>query len=76
MLRGNYRVYGARKLWRLLNRQGQPVAGCTVERLMREFGIPGAVRGRKVITTMPDPTAPRAPDLVERDFVAPARNRC
>ncbi|MET8538329.1 IS3 family transposase [Streptomyces sp. NPDC005065] len=72
----NYRVHGARKIWRHLNRQGQPVARCTVERLMREIGITGAIRGKKVITTIPDPTAPRAPDLVDRDFVASAPNRC
>ncbi|WP_432106172.1 IS3 family transposase [Streptomyces sp. bgisy091] len=66
----NYRVYGARKIWRHLNRQGHDVARCTVERLMREIGITGAVRGKRVITTIPDPTAPRAPDLVDRDFVA------
>ncbi|MEU2494050.1 IS3 family transposase [Streptomyces sp. NPDC007883] len=72
----NYRVYGARKIWRHLNRQGRTVARCTVERLMRELGITGAVPGKKVITTIPDPTAPRAPDLVNRDFVAAAPNRC
>ncbi|WP_158706595.1 IS3 family transposase, partial [Streptomyces sp. NRRL_B-2249] len=42
----NFRVYGARKVWRELHRQGRPVARCTVERLMRELGITGAVRGR------------------------------
>ncbi|MFF7859176.1 IS3 family transposase [Streptomyces sp. NPDC007904] len=68
-------VYGARKVWRELNRQGHAVARCTVERLMRELGITGAVRGRKVVTTVADPAAVRAPDLVERDFVAPAPNR-
>ncbi|NEA87472.1 IS3 family transposase, partial [Streptomyces sp. SID14436] len=72
----NYRVYGARKIWRLLNRQDVAVARCTVERLMRELGIAGAVRGKKVITTIPDVSAQRAPDLVDRDFVAPAPNRC
>ncbi|MEV0966295.1 IS3 family transposase [Streptomyces sp. NPDC049910] len=71
----NYRVYGARKIWRQLNRQGHEVARCTIERLMRELGIAGAVRGKKVITTMPDPAAARAPDLLDRDFVAPAPNR-
>ncbi len=70
----NYRVYGARKIWRQLNRQGHEVARCTIERLMRELGLAGAVRGRKVITTMPDPAAARAPDLLDRDFVAPAPN--
>jgi putative transposase len=72
----NYRVYGARKIWRHLNRQDVAVARCTVERLMRELGITGAVRGKKVITTVPDASAERAPDLVDRDFVAPAPNRC
>ncbi|MGW6396407.1 IS3 family transposase [Streptomyces sp. NPDC055103] len=61
----DYRVHGARKIWRHLNRQGQTVARCTVERLMRELGITGAVRGKKVITTISDPTAPRAPDLAD-----------
>ncbi|MEY9988335.1 transposase InsO family protein [Streptomyces sp. V4I8] len=72
----NFRVYGARKIWRELNRQGHAVARCTVERLMRELGIAGAVRGKRVITTIPDPNAERAPDLVDRDFVARAPNRC
>ncbi|MER7001421.1 IS3 family transposase [Streptomyces sp. NPDC000410] len=72
----NYRVYGARKIWRELNRQGHVAARCTIERLMRELGIAGAVRGKKVITTIPDPSAARAPDRVERDFVATAPNRC
>ncbi|MDO0929963.1 IS3 family transposase [Streptomyces sp. TG1A-8] len=72
----NYRVYGARKIWRELNRQGHEVARCTVERLMRELGIAGAVRGKKVITTVPDQQAGRAPDRVDRDFVATAPNRC
>ncbi|GGW81138.1 hypothetical protein GCM10010350_77380 [Streptomyces galilaeus] len=52
------------------------MARCTVERLMRELGITGAVRGKKVITSVPDPSAERAPDLVDGDFVAPAPNRC
>jgi transposase InsO family protein len=72
----NYRVYGARKIWRELNRQGHTVARCTVERLMRELGIAGAVRGKPVITTIPDEAATRAPDRVDRKFVADAPNRC
>ncbi len=72
----NYRVYGARKVWRELNRQGQDVVRCTVERLMRELGIAGAVRGKRVITTLPGGQADRAPDLLDRDFVAGALNRC
>ncbi|MFD7425783.1 IS3 family transposase [Streptomyces sp. NPDC059818] len=72
----NYRLYGARKIWRELNRQGHAVARCTVERLMRELGIQGAVRGKRVITTLPGGQTERAPDLVDRDFVAAAPNRC
>ncbi|WP_256104046.1 IS3 family transposase [Streptomyces sp. ODS05-4] len=72
----NYRVYGARKVWRELHRQGHQVARCTVERLMRELGISGAVRGNKIITTISDSTVERAPDLLDRDFVAAAPNRC
>ncbi|SCD54465.1 putative transposase [Streptomyces sp. DpondAA-D4] len=72
----NYRIYGARKIWRELNRQGHAVARCTVERLMRELGIAGALRGKRVLTTIPDQQAERAPDRVDRDFVAGAPNRC
>ncbi|WP_443079448.1 IS3 family transposase [Streptomyces sp. NBC_01724] len=72
----NFRVYGARKVWRELHRQVHEVARCTVERLMRELGITGAVRGRKVITTVPDGSVERAPDLLDRRFVASALNRC
>jgi putative transposase len=72
---GSRRRYGARKVWRQLRRQGESVARCTVERLMRAEGLAGVVRGKKVFTTMPDETAPRPDDLVERDFSAPAPNR-
>ncbi|MFJ7998407.1 IS3 family transposase [Streptomyces sp. NPDC096310] len=58
----NYRVYGARKVWRELHRQGHIVARCTVERLMRELGVSGAIRGKKAITTMADSSVERAPD--------------
>ena len=68
----NYGVYGARKVWLALNRQGIPVARCTVERLMRVLGLEGARRGRTVRTTRSDPAAARPADLVERDF-NPAR---
>ncbi|MGW1530012.1 IS3 family transposase [Streptomyces sp. NPDC002159] len=71
-----YRVYGARKIWRELNRQGHAVARCTVEHLMRELGIQGAVRGKRVITTILGGQAERAPDLIDRDFVADAPDRC
>jgi putative transposase len=68
----NYSVYGARKVWLTLNRQGVPVARCTVVRLMGVLGLEGVRRGRKVRTTRPDPAAARPGDLVERDF-NPAR---
>jgi HTH-like domain len=73
----NFGVYGVRKVWRELNRRGQRVARYTVERLMRGLGLEDAVRGgKKVRTTVPDPSAERAPDLVKRNFVAPEPNRC
>jgi putative transposase len=68
----NYRVYGARKVWLQLNREGVAVARCTVERLMRELGLAGARRGRRVRTTWPDASAARPADLVRRRF-SPAR---
>ena len=71
----NYSVYGAEKVWWALNREGIAVGRCRVERLMRELGLVGAVRGKKVRTTVPDPDAARAPDLVKRQFTAGAPNR-
>jgi putative transposase len=73
--RDNYGVYGAHKLWCQLNREGIAVARCTVARLMRELGLRGAVRGKKIVTTTPGTDAHRAGDLVKRDFTAPAPNR-
>lgn len=64
----NYQVYGARKVWLQLNREGISVARCTVERLMRGLGLEGAHRGRRYRTTRPDPDATRAADLVQRRF--------
>jgi putative transposase len=64
----NYGVYGARKVWLALNREGVAVARCAVERLMRELGLAGARRGKKVRTTVPDPAAARPKDLVDRQF--------
>jgi putative transposase len=61
----NYGVYGARKVWLALNREGIPVVRCTVERLMRELGLEGARRGRRHRTAIADPGAPRAADLVQ-----------
>jgi putative transposase len=66
----NYGVYGVRKVWRQLHREGVPVARCTVERLMRQAGLAGAVRGASTRTTRVEPAAPRAQDLVERQFSA------
>lgn len=71
----NYGVYGARKVWWTLRREGIEVARCTVERLMAADGLQGATRGKKRRTTIPDAQAERARDLVERDFKAPAPNR-
>jgi len=69
------RRYGPRKVWRALRREGISVARCTVERLMRQEGLRGVVRGKRVFTTLPDESAPRPDDLVERDFSAEAPNR-
>ena len=71
----NRMVYGARKVWRQLNRENLPVARCTVERLMGNMGLQGAVRGKKVWTTVADESADRPADLVERDFTADRPNR-
>lgn len=71
----NRRVYGADKLWTQLRREGVQVARCTVERLMRELGIAGTVRGKVVRTTFGDETAARPADLVDRQFRAAAPNR-
>ena len=71
----NHAVYGARKVWRQLRREGYDVARCTVERLMRALGLKGAVRGKKHFSTITDEAAPRPVDLVDRDFSVPAPNR-
>ena len=66
----NYGVYGARKVWRQLNREGIVVARCTVERLMRQMGLAGRTRGKRRRTTIPAATSPRPADLVERSFAS------
>jgi putative transposase len=71
----NFRVYGARKVWRQMKREGIEAARCTVERLMRQMGIKGAVRGRKLKTTVSDDSAPRPADLVQREFSASRPNQ-
>jgi putative transposase len=70
----NLRVYGVRKVWRQLLREGIGVARCTVARLMRQMGLVGAIRGRRFKTTVPDTSAARPADLVNRAFVAPRPN--
>ncbi len=71
----HFEAYGARKMWRQLRREDVPLARCTVERLMRELGLSGVVRGKPKRTTVPDESAPRPADLVERDFGAAVPNR-
>lgn len=71
----NFGVYGARKVWLQLNREGIAVARCTVERLMGVAGLRGAVRGRVKSTTIVDPAATRPADLVQRKFTPSAPNR-
>ena len=71
----NYRVYGARKLWKAAQRAGMEVGRDQVARLMRTAGICGVRRGKRVRTTRPDERADRPPDLVERNFTAAAPNQ-
>ena len=71
----SFGVYGARKVWRQLQREGVGVARCTVERLMRLEGLKGVVRGEKRRTTIPDENAARPADLVDRIFEAEGPNR-
>ena len=68
----NYRVYGVRKVWRQLQREGFDVARCTVTRLMRAMGLAGVIRGKPVRTTISDRSAPCPRDHVNRQFRAPA----
>jgi len=70
----NFRVYGVRKVWRQLRREGTGVARCTVTRLMRQMGLEGAIRGKPVRTTVRDKAAPCPLDRVNRQFQAPAPN--
>ena len=71
----NYGVYGARKVWRQLRREGVEVARCTVERLMRQDGLKGVVRGEEHRTTIPDENLAQPADLVDRSFGADRPNR-
>ena len=72
--RENFEVYGVRKVWRQLNREGIAVARCTVARLMAEMGLAGAVRGRTIRTTVHDHAAPCPQDQVNRQFQATRPN--
>ena len=71
----NFRVYGVRKVWRQLAREGIVTARCTVARLMRAMGLQGVVRGKKLRTTVPDPASACPLDQVNRQFKADRPNR-
>jgi transposase InsO family protein len=66
----NFQAYGARKVWRQLRREGQAVARCTVERLMRDLGLQGVVRGKRVKTTISQTDDVYPLDRVKRHFSA------
>ena len=70
----NFAVYGVRKMWRQMLREGIAVARCTVARLMRRMGLKGVVRGKVVKTTTGDKATPCPLDRVNRQFRAPAPN--
>ena len=70
----NYGVYGVRKIWRQLKRQGEDVARCTVARLMKTMGLRGIIRGKHTRTTISDKTAASPLDLVKRQFMAAKPN--
>ena len=70
----NFQVYGVRKVWRQLKREGIDVARCTVARLMRQMGLKGVMRGKPVRTTISDKAAPCPADKVNRQFQAPCPN--
>ncbi|WP_167368077.1 IS3 family transposase [Streptomyces agglomeratus] len=68
-------TYGTRRVHRQLRREGITTARCAVERLMREDGLEGFIRGQRRRTTIPEPSAPRPPDLVSRRFIANRPNQ-
>ena len=70
----HYCVYGVRKVWRQLQREGCSVARCTIERLMKSMGLRGAVRGKPHRTTIPSKSATCPLDRVRRDFQPPRPN--
>jgi putative transposase len=71
----NFRVYGARKVWRQMTLEGIEVARCTVERLMKRLGLQGVRRGAKRRTTISDASQQRPLDLVNRQFIATRPNQ-
>ncbi len=71
----NFGVYGVRKVWRQLRREGIPAARCTMARLMRQMGLQSVVRGRSTRTTAPDKATPCPADKVNRQFQAPRPNQ-
>jgi transposase InsO family protein len=70
----NFGVYGVRKVWRQMQREGIDVARCTVARLMRQMSLKGVVRGKSIRTTVSDAGVPRPRDRVNRQFNAPRPN--
>ena len=70
----NFQVYGVRKVWRQLQREGFDIARCTVARLMRMMGLQGIIRGKPIKTTVSDKSGPCPLDRVNRHFKAPAPN--
>ena len=70
----NFGVYGVRKVWRQMQREGIDVARCTVARLMRQMGLKGVVRGKSIRTTVSDAAAPCPRDRVNRQVTAPRPN--
>ena len=70
----NFGVYGVRKVWRQMKREGYDIARCTVERLMHDMGLAGVIRGKPVRTTISDKAAPCPLDHVNRQFHSPAPN--
>jgi putative transposase len=71
----NMRVYGADKVWKQMNRERIAVARCTVERLMKQLGLRGVMRGKRVRTTIADAAAARPVDRVNRQFRADRPNQ-
>lgn len=70
----NLSVYGVRKVWHQMRREGFDIARCTVARLMKDLGLESVVRGKKPKTTVPDKALPCPLDKVNRQFHAPAPN--